>query len=228
MRPRFDPRHLSKWLGYTSRYKIRTTGDNRYGLLRFAFRGIRLSLSCAPWAVSIRQQKISQRLTPRHLSRPVLALWWCEIFRGYFMKSFAVGAMLAGLIAGCATEPTYVESLANRRFPTTPVEVQQECSWIRAEIARQNSLSAASPTLASSPTWAVVFQSMAAQNVAALESRAATVGCQAAFTTATSTVIQQGETETTGQKIQRCIDVCVANTQRTPEQCFDQCIELAE
>ena len=35
---------------------------------------------------------------------------------------------------------------------------------------------------------------------------------------------QSKEDESTGGKIQQCIDVCIENTSRSPEQCFDACM----
>lgn len=117
----------------------------------------------------------------------------------------------ACLAIACAHQPSYSDQLAQRPFPSSDVAKEQECAWIRSEVARQRTLGAYAAS--TSPMYAVAFQGMAAQNVSALESRAASVGCYAPFRTDTP------------QKpaIASCIEACKANTQKTPERCFDAC-----
>ena len=62
--------------------------------------------------------------------------------------------------------------------------------------------------------YAMVFQAMARNNIAGLESRAANVGCTAAFSS-------QSLSTNVVSPIQQCVTTCKANTSRTPEQCFD-------
>lgn len=124
---------------------------------------------------------------------------------------------IVGLIAcvcsllGCASQPTYLDQLAAKPMPVGEAQVRSECGWIRSEIARMQSISATA-----SGQYAMVFQAMARNNIAGLESRAANVGCAAAFS-------NQPLPTSTSNPIQQCVAACKENTSRTAEQCFDSC-----
>lgn len=122
--------------------------------------------------------------------------------------------MVSFFLVSCAHQPSYVEQLSARPYPTSQQAIDTECAWIRSEIARMNSLSAFSVN--SQYSWA--FQAMARKNIAALESRAANLRCGAAFST-THVIEKQNHTSS----IDECIKACKENTNRTPEQCFDEC-----
>ena len=109
------------------------------------------------------------------------------------------------LISGCASGPTYQERVAMMPVPQTQEQLAQDCAWIRSEIARMQSLAVASAT----SQFALAFQAQARNNVASLESRAANIGCHAAF----SSQNNQDLPETTS--IQQCINACKENTNRT-------------
>ena len=119
--------------------------------------------------------------------------------------------VFACALLGCASEPTYLDQLSAKPMPTGEAQVRSECGWIRSEIARMQSISATV-----SGQDAMVFQAMARNNIAGLESRAANVGCIAAFSSQSLPTIVVSP-------IQQCVATCKANTSRTPEQCFDSC-----
>lgn len=123
------------------------------------------------------------------------------------------GLFLAVLLVGCASSPTYEESLASRPMPQNQDSMQAECGWIRSEIARMESVSAASV----GSQFALAFQAKARKNVAALEARASNIGCSAAFSSVISPKLESSS------PIQQCIDACISNTNRSTEVCFDQC-----
>ena len=116
------------------------------------------------------------------------------------------------ILAACATEPTYVEALQARPYPAHRAAIQRECNWIRSEIARMHSVSAAS----ANSQYALYFQATARNNIAALEGRAANLNCTAAFSSKEIATPQDS-------RIQQCINACIENTDRTSTQCFDAC-----
>jgi len=133
-----------------------------------------------------------------------------------------LGILLAVVLAGCATEqqgPSYQEQLNSRPAPRNDEERQQECSYIRSEIARQNGLAGYGATIAASPAQASLYRALAQQNIAALESRAANMNCRAAF----SPGITEPREMQAAPKIRECISACKENTQRTSSECFDAC-----
>jgi hypothetical protein len=97
------------------------------------------------------------------------------------MKLSILFLAAAALLAGCATGPSYESQVLDRPLPTTQEDRMRECTWIRSEIARQQSLAQYGAATATSPMMAVAYQSAARRHIAALESRAANVQCQAAF-----------------------------------------------
>ena len=117
-------------------------------------------------------------------------------------------------LVSCAHQPSYVEKLSQRSYPTNQQAIDGECGWIRNEIARMNSVSA----MSINSQYALAFQAMGRNNIAALESRAANLKCGAAFST-THIIEKQGSTSS----IDECIKACKENTNRTSEECFDDC-----
>lgn len=125
------------------------------------------------------------------------------------MKAVIFVFLVLAVVLGCANEPTYTAQLEARPHPTGALKIQKECGWIRGEIARMHSLAVAATT----STYAVYFQAVAAQNIAALETRADILNCTAAFS----------QKLHLPSKIQQCIDACKTNTDRPSRQCFDIC-----
>lgn len=117
------------------------------------------------------------------------------------------------LLTACESHPSYPDRLAMRPMPSTPQQIDTECQWIRGEVARMQSASAAS----ASSQFALAFQAMSRNNIAALEGRAAAIGCRAAFSSQSNQIVNHSPT------IQQCIEACLANTDRTSEACFDAC-----
>jgi hypothetical protein len=113
----------------------------------------------------------------------------------------AVLACLVALAGACATTenkaPTYAEQVMNRPLPVADAEKQQECSWLRGEMARQHRLAGAGTST---------------QDLATLESRASQVGCHAA-----------GTPESSGSNFDACYAKCRQGTNRSNDVCFDFC-----
>lgn len=119
---------------------------------------------------------------------------------------------LALMIASCATQPRYADQVLGRPLPTTTEAKAGECGWLRGEIARQQSIAGVGTAMATTPVMAAAYQAQARQNIAALETRASRVGCEAAF-----------RSDTPPRSMDACIADCKRLTSRTPEQCFDSC-----
>jgi hypothetical protein len=115
---------------------------------------------------------------------------------------------LGALGGGCGTTekkgPTYAEQVMNRPLPVTEGEKQQECCWLRGEIARQRGLGG---------------YGTAMQDLAALESRASKVGCPAAL----RNDAQTGGPESSGRNFDTCFARCKQFTNRSNDVCFDFC-----
>jgi hypothetical protein len=139
-------------------------------------------------------------------------------------RQFSCARVVAAVCAtavplwGCTTNSnssqSYADSVLSRPMPASDSDRIQECNWIRSEIARQQSLAGAGASIATTPLMAVAYQALARQNIAALESRAATVQCTAAFSSAPAP---------SGQSFDQCFARCQQFTKRTKEQCFDAC-----
>jgi len=127
---------------------------------------------------------------------------------------FIIVCIVSLFLFSCAHEPSYVEQLATRPYPTNQQDIDTECAWIRSEIARMNSLSEMSVTT----SYPLLFRAMARQNIAALESRAANLRCGSAFSN--THIIEEKKSISS---IDECIKACKENTNRTSEQCFDDC-----
>lgn len=120
--------------------------------------------------------------------------------------------LIALLVTGCAHQTSYRDQIAAMPIPADDDGRNRTCSWLRQEIARQESLSAASQP----SQYSVMFQAMARSNIAALEQKASEVPCNAAF----------GAVRT-NPHIEPTIDQCVADCQRITGQdlpaCFSTC-----
>jgi hypothetical protein len=141
-----------------------------------------------------------------------------------YVFSLTVGILLIG----CATEsgrpspppepkppspPTYWDLPTSYQMPKTDGERQEECARVRQEMARVQSIAQVARTTLE-PMDALPIQILARNNLARLESRAAEVGCRAAFS----------DTPPSGQtSFDECFAKCKKLTSRTNEQCFDSC-----
>jgi hypothetical protein len=124
-----------------------------------------------------------------------------------------------------ADEETYAERLARRPMPTDEAGRKAECGWIRQEAARLQSALIASEQMMNSqvqtnltPIYRAALRGQYQQAGAALETRAADVGCTAAFSNAPAPPAQQQ-----GMSFDECFQKCKQYTSRTNEQCFDAC-----
>jgi hypothetical protein len=95
------------------------------------------------------------------------------------MKSILLLFVLCLLISACTGNQRYADSVLNRPLPANDSARNQECTWIRSEMARQQWF--AGGAMATSPMQAAMYRAAAQQNIATLESRAANIGCRAAF-----------------------------------------------
>ena len=114
---------------------------------------------------------------------------------------------LGALGGGCATTekkgPTYAEQIMNRPLPVNDAEKQQECCWLRGEMARQRALGG---------------YGTAMQDLATLESRASQAGCAALRTDA-----QPGAPAASGSNFDACYMKCKQFTNKSNDVCFDLC-----
>jgi hypothetical protein len=123
------------------------------------------------------------------------------------------------ILAACAHQSSYAEQVADRPMPQTEQERQEECGFLRSEIARQETLGQVGGTMATTPLMTVAVQAKARNNIATLESRAAEVQCTAAF----SNVPVSSAPVSTKPNFDECFSHCRKYTDRTKEQCFDTC-----
>ena len=139
------------------------------------------------------------------MTRPTIRGWT----RGERQRIAAalVLACLGALGAGCATTekkgPTYAEQIMNRPLPVNEAEKQQECCWLRGEMARQRALGG---------------YGSAMQDLATLESRASQAGCAAPRTDA-----QPGAPAASGGNFDTCYMKCKQFTNKSNDVCFDLC-----
>lgn len=136
---------------------------------------------------------------------------------------FALSALALSAVSGCQHDqgPSYAESLASRPDPTTPDARRAECDWIRSEISRQENLRQMAGSMGMAPIMVLASQTAAQNNVAALESRAADVQCNAAFSKAPEPA--QSPIPPARQTFNQCFASCQQLTDRTKDQCFDSC-----
>jgi hypothetical protein len=161
------------------------------------------------------QDKESNRMTLRRVHSYELRA--CNMIRqiirswtrgeGQRMAAALVLVCLGALGGGCATTekkgPTYAEQVMNRPLPVTEGEKQQECCWLRGEIARQRALGG---------------YGSAMQDLATLESRASKAGCVALRTDA-----QTGAPPASGSNYDTCYMRCKQFTNKSNDVCFDLC-----
>ena len=123
---------------------------------------------------------------------------------GQLTAAALVLVCVGALGGGCGTAekkgPTYAEQVMNRPLPVSEGEKQQECCWLRGEIARQRGLGG---------------YGTATQDLATLESRASKVGCP--------TDAQTGAPEASGRNFETCFARCKQGTNRSNDVCFDFC-----
>lgn len=140
-----------------------------------------------------------------------------------YMKLSLLFVAAIVILAGCATGPTYESQVLDRPLPTTQEERMRECNGLRAEIARQQSFAQYGASTATSPMMAMAYQSAARNHIAALESRAANVQCQAAFSSVVASPAAQPAATKGNMDFDQCFSRCQQLTSRTKDQCFDAC-----
>lgn len=116
--------------------------------------------------------------------------------------------------------------------PLAQADEETECSQIRLEIARVRALAENPPTFPQRPMSGPFqpmdmtpllqqrFKMRAAERIAALESRASTIGCYSAFSDKPAPSNDRSER---GMNFDECFNKCKQHTKRTDEQCFDTC-----
>jgi hypothetical protein len=131
-----------------------------------------------------------------------------------------------------ADEETYAERLARRPMPTDEAGRKTECAWIRQEDARLQNLlvafdmqarSAAPGPYNFTPIYRAQMQMGVRDASAALASRAADVGCTAAFSNAPAIQAVPSPAPQQGMSFDECFQKCKQYTSRSNEQCFDSC-----
>ena len=137
----------------------------------------------------------------------------------------AINVWLLGAIAvlaGCADQQFSpypdVASLLSAPLPQSRRELDQQCTFLRQEIAQQRTIESTDANVFPRTTI-LSIQQKASRNVAALMSRSAKIGCDAVFNTQSKPAAAQEY----GDYIDTCMAKCKQYTARTPEQCFDSC-----
>lgn len=110
--------------------------------------------------------------------------------------------------------PGYWDLPTTHRMPANEQERQEECARIRQEMARVQSWVDGGIRMFTMPQQQALIIQRGNQNMAALENRAAQVGCTKAFTDAPASK---------ELSFDACFEKCKKYTTRTNEECFDSC-----
>jgi len=139
-------------------------------------------------------------------------------------KKLCIAALttVAVLNCGCQTNRSngYAD-LVNRPAPSSDAERDQECAWLRSEIARQQSLSQFGTTTATTPMMAIAYQTMARRNIANLESRYSQIQCDVIRVAPTPPAVSSPASS--GMSFDQCFAKCRELTGQNESQCFDTC-----
>ena len=135
--------------------------------------------------------------------------------RRFLVVSFGMLVFVAGCGPQQSRGPSYTQQVIDRPNPTTDDDRARECLSIRQEMARQQGIGSYVAGSQSSPMMAAAVGVNTRQRMAALEQRAANIGCTAAFSPATAPSAKMG--------FEQCYSKCLELTGRTKEQCFDSC-----
>lgn len=108
----------------------------------------------------------------------------------------------------------------------SPRQRTQECSAIRSEIVRQQGIGAAVASTATNTMMLIAIRTKTQQIVADLESRAANIECNAAFSNVAppSPPAERPSSDDKRPTFEECFAKCQQFTARTKERCFDACI----
>lgn len=125
---------------------------------------------------------------------------------------------------GCAStssppppkQPSYWDLTTTHMMPRTERERQSECGRIRNRMAEVKTNYQAARMLFSNQMVVLAAENSARREYAALENRAADVGCAAAFSTTRSE-------NKTSDSFDECFKNCKKYTSRTDDECFDSC-----
>jgi len=136
-----------------------------------------------------------------------------------FGKSWLLGALV--IVAGCAQHPrndSPPPALLYGPPPQTAQELVQRCADLREEIAFQRTIESTAQMV--SPGITILnIQEKALKNIAELEARAASLGCDGAPSRKQTGPKAHGD----GDYFDLCMAKCKQYTDRTAEQCFDSC-----
>jgi len=136
-----------------------------------------------------------------------------------FGKGWLLGVTV--IVVGCAQQPrndSPPPALLYGPPPQTAQELVQRCADIREEIAFQRTIESTAPMV--SPGITILnIQEKALKNIAALEAKAAGLGCDGALSRQRSGLKAHGD----GDYFDVCMAKCRQYTDRTAEQCFDSC-----
>jgi hypothetical protein len=140
----------------------------------------------------------------------------------FLMRLFFYGLLgITIFFSGCDKQPTYAEQLKARQMPQTQQDKQNECSFIRQQIAQMQSGIQLASAQKCNPQYGLCMGPVVIArnnaNIASLESRASEVQCDAAFSTVK--VINNNS----NNSIKECIAACKENTNRSSTECFDSC-----
>jgi hypothetical protein len=129
------------------------------------------------------------------------------------------------VVGACQTAPRRSPSgdLVNRPMPASDRERDGECSWLRSEVARQQSLAQVGSATATTPMMAVAIQAAARRNIADLQSRYSQVQCDVIRVAPTAPAVPVPPPVAPTMTIEQCVAKCRQLTSRTDGECFDSC-----
>lgn len=138
----------------------------------------------------------------------------------------ALGIVALGAVSACQTPGNSYADLVNRPLPSSDKQRDSECSWLRSEIGRQQSIGQLGASMQQTPQMAIAYQSMARRNIAYLQSRFSQIQCDVVRMAPTAPVVTQPPPQqqpAESMTLDKCFKKCRELTSQTEAQCFDAC-----
>jgi hypothetical protein len=123
------------------------------------------------------------------------------------------------LLLGCAhsNSQSYADAVLNRPMRPDNDARMRECGWIRSEIARQQGLTGAGATAATTPFMVAGLPSGSAAERRGTGVKSRNIQCTAAFGNAPAVA------RAAGPSFDQCFARCQQYTDCTKDQCLDAC-----
>jgi hypothetical protein len=138
----------------------------------------------------------------------------------------ALGVIALAGMSACQTPRNSYADLVNRPLPTSDAQRDSECSWLRSEMAHQQSIGQLGASMQQTPQMAIAYQSMARRNIAYLQSRFSQIQCDVMRVAPTAPVVTQPPPQpqpAESMTLDKCFKKCRELTSQTEAQCFDAC-----